>query len=190
VLTDADLLRLNFGILVLHATQMAMFIVIPGWLIERGGLALPAHWKVYLPVVLLSFALVMPPLNAAERGGWIKRLFCAAIFGLVIVQGLLALQPDGLVQISVLLFVFFLAFNVLEATLPSLVSRLAPVQARGLALGVHNTAQSAGLFVGGLAGGWLVQYAGSTAMFCIAALAGLAWVMLAATMNWQRIRPR
>lgn len=190
VLGDADLLRLNCGILILHAIQMAMFIVVPGWLIERGQLPLPSHWQIYLPVLLLSFALMMGPLNAAERGGWLKQLFCASILGLAVVQILLAFGPSGLVHLGVLLFLFFMAFNLLEALLPSLVSRLAPAQARGLAMGVFNTAQSLGLFIGGLAGGWLVQHAGAAVMFAAAAVACLVWVMLALTLNWQRVRPR
>lgn len=179
IVFDADLLRLNFGIFVLHTVQMAMFVVVPSWLVESAGLPLPEHWKVYLPVVLVSFALMMPPLNAAERRGALRSLFAVSVALLAVVQALLALHPTGLVALAALLLVFFVVFNVLEAALPSLVSRIAPPQSKGLALGVYNTTQSLGLFFGGALGGLVAQRFGGQAVFVVTAVLCGLWLLAA-----------
>ena len=127
VALEPDLLRLNFGIFVLHCVQMAMFVVVPRWLVERGGLPLGDHWKLYLPVVLLSFALMMPPLIWGERHGHMRRCSSSAVALLAAVAAVRsARQPAGLVPLAALLLAFFVGFNILEASLPSLVSRMAP----------------------------------------------------------------
>ncbi len=177
---DTDLLRLNFGIFTLHAAQMAMFVVLPTWLADRGGIALGDHWKLYLPVVLLSFALMVPPLFWSERAGRLRGLFLAAVALLLVVQVLLSLQPGGLVPLALLLLAFFVGFNILEASLPSLVSQLAPPAAKGTALGVYNTTQSLGLFVGGLLGGWVQQEWGKPAVFDVCAVLMAVWWLVAA----------
>src|SRR5690606_15383015 len=100
VALEPDLLRLNLGIFVLHAVQMAMFVVVPAWLVERAGLALDAHWKLYLPVVLLSFALMVPPMIAAERRGRLRPVFVGSVALLLAVQLLFALSPPGLVALA------------------------------------------------------------------------------------------
>ena len=184
VALEPDLLRLNLGIFVLHAVQMAMFVVVPAWLVERAGLALGAHWKLYLPVVLLSFALMVPPMIAAERRGRLRAVFVGAVALLLAVQLLFALSPVGLVALAGLLLAFFAAFNVLEASLPSLVSRLAPADAKGTALGIYNTTQSLGLFAGGLIGGVVQQQWGKPAVFV--ACAALVAVWLAAAVSHRR----
>ena len=176
---EPDLMRLNLGIFVLHAVQMAMFVVVPIWLVERAGLPVDAHWKLYLPVVLASFLIMLPGLLWGERQGRMRSLFIGAVALLLLVQLLLALQPSGLVALTGLMLAFFTAFNVLEASLPSLVSRLAPVDAKGAALGIYNTTQSLGLFAGGLLGGSLQQWLGKPAVFvACAALSGL-WLLAA-----------
>jgi MFS family permease len=184
VALEPDLLRLNLGIFVLHAVQMAMFVVVPAWLVERAGLALDAHWKLYLPVVLLSFALMVPPMIAAERRGRLRGVFVGAVALLLGVQLLFALSPVGLVALAGLLLAFFAAFNVLEASLPSLVSRLAPADAKGAALGIYNTTQSLGLFAGGLVGGVVQQHWGKPAVFVVCAALVAVW--LAAALGHRR----
>jgi MFS family permease len=179
VLFEPDLLRLNFGIFTLHAVQLAMFIVVPSWLVSRGGLPLADHWKLYLPVVLLSFVLMMPPLLWSERRGRLRVLFIGAVALLLLVQALFALQSGGLVVLAVLLLAFFVAFNLLEASLPSLVSRLAPPDAKGAALGIYNTTQSLGLFAGGMIGGWVQQEWGKPAVFGVCAGLVAFWLVLA-----------
>ena len=182
VALDRQLLRLNAGIFTLHAVQMAMFVVLPVLLVELG-LPLPAHWKVYLPAVLASFLLMMPPIMVAERRGRVRLLLLAAGALMVAVQlGLRWLAPS-VSALAFWLLLFFIAFNVLEASFPSLTSRLAPASARGLALGIYNTTQAIGLAVGAAVGGWLARHFGSGAVFLFSALAMAAWVALALGMR-------
>jgi len=183
VVFDAQLLRLNFGIFVLHTVLMAMFVVIPVLLIDRGGLALPQHWKVYLPVVLLSFALMVKPLMLAERRAMMRPLFIGSI-ALVVVSLLgFLLRGDGLAWLALWLLLFFTGFNILEACLPSLVSRFAPASAKGLALGIYNTSQALGLFAGGALGGAIVARWGSEAVFVFAAIVAAVWGLVALGMR-------
>jgi len=179
VLRNVELLRLNFGIFTLHMVQMAMFVVIPVLLVRSGGLPVESHWEVYLPVVLVSFALMMPPIFMAERRGKMRQMFLASIALLLVVQIGFALFQDSLAAIVVLMIGFFVAFNILEASLPSLVSRLAPVAARGTAIGVYNTTQALGLFAGGLVGGWLAQIWGSVAVFVFGLVLIALWLIVA-----------
>ena len=178
VLRNPDMLRLNLGIFCLHMVQMAMFVVVPVSLV-RAGLPLPGHWKVYLPVVLLSFALMIPPIIMAERRGRMKLMFVSAVALMLAVQVGFAFFGEGIVPTAALLLLFFVAFNVLEASLPSLVSRVAPSGARGTAIGVYNTTQSLGLFVGGFAGGVLSQVWGNSAVFVFGAAFIALWLFVA-----------
>jgi predicted MFS family arabinose efflux permease len=172
-----ELLRLNFGIFVLHMVQMALFVVVPPLLVE-SGLALADHWMLYLPVILASFAVMLPPIHYADRRNRPKPVLVGAVAVLAAVAAGLALAGRSVPMLAALLFAFFAAFNVLEAMLPSLVSRLAPARARGTAIGVYNTAQTLGLFFGGLAGGWIASRHGTGAVF--GTCAGLATLWLAA----------
>ncbi len=185
VLRDVELLRLNVGIFVLHVAQMAMFVVIPVALVRHGNLPIEDHWKVYLPVVLASFALMAPPLFWAERRGRMKAVFLGSIALMAAVQiGFLAWLPQ-LAAVVGLLLAFFVAFNLLEASLPSLVSRIAPAAARGTALGVYNTTQALGLFVGGAAGGWLAEHHGESSVFVFGLLLFALWFGAASGMDAQ-----
>jgi MFS family permease len=177
VVLDPQLLRLNLGIFSLHAIQMAMFVVMPVMLVERG-LPLPSHWTVYLPVVLVSFALMMPPIVAAERHGRLRHLLLAAVAALLAVQLGLAAWAPSLLWMAGWLLLFFLAFNLLEAVLPSMVSRMAPPASKGLALGVYNTTLAFGLFAGGAAGGWLARHGGPVSVFIFTAVASLLWLVV------------
>jgi len=189
VALDPQLLRLNAGIFTLHAVQMAMFVVVPVLLVELG-LPLPQHWQVYLPAVLVSFALMMPPIMMAERRGRLRTLLLAAGALMVVVQlGLRWLAPS-VATLAGWLLLFFVAFNILEASFPSLTSRLAPAAARGLALGIYNTTQAIGLAVGAAVGGWLAQHYGSGSVFLFAAAAMAAWVVLALGMREVPARAR
>jgi len=174
VLRNVDQLRLNFGIFSLHAMQMAIFVVIPVAMVRYGGLAVTEHWKIYLPVVLGSFVLMAPPLFYAERRGRMKALFLASIVLMLAVECGLAVGYRNLHATIALLLAFFVAFNILEASLPSLVSRVAPSASRGTALGVYNTTQALGLFAGGAAGGWLARHFGDASVFVF----GIATVAL------------
>jgi len=180
VLAHAGLMRLNAGVFVLHAVQLAMWVTIPALLVQ-AGLSKQYHWWVYLPAVLASFVVMVVTLFPLEKRGYLRAVFLASIGLVALVQlGLLwAAQAPHIAWLGLLLFVFFCGFNVLEATQPSLVSRLAPAHARGAALGVYNTLQSLGFFAGGVAGGWLVKHTGAQGLF-LACLAGMVlWLLLA-----------
>ena len=183
VVSDPELLRLNLGIFILHVVQIAIFVVIPVALVSHAGLPLSEHWKVYLPVVLGSFALMAPPLLHAERRGRLKFLFLAAVVLLAAVELGLAVCFDNFPFLVGLLLFFFIAFNILEACLPSLVSRIAPASSRGTALGVYNTTQALGLAVGGSIGGWLAQHFGDRAVFVFGFAAVALWLLVASSMR-------
>jgi len=177
-----ELLRLNFGIFVLHVVQMAMFVVVPPLLVE-AGLALADHWMLYLPVVLASFVVMLPPILHADRRNRPKPVLIGAVALLLAVTTGLTLWGRGVFAMAALLFAFFAAFNVLEAILPSLVSRIAPARARGTAIGVYNTAQTLGLFFGGLGGGWIAGRHGAGAVFGACAALTAVWLAVCAGMR-------
>jgi predicted MFS family arabinose efflux permease len=187
ILADRELMRLNYGVFALHLTQMAMFVVVPAALVDYAGLPLAAHWKVYLPVVLLSFALMLPPVFAGERRGRMKHVFLGAIALMLLVQlGLWLFMSHGgahWMLLVGLLLAFFVSFNILEACQPSLVSRIAPPAAKGSALGVYNTLQALGLFCGGALGGWLKQHVGASSVFAVGAGLTVVWLIIAASMR-------
>lgn len=183
VLRNAEQQRLNFGIFVLHAVQMAIFVVVPLALVRHAGLPLSEHWKIYLPVVLGSFVLMVPPLMYAERRGRTKTLFLSAIAALLAVEVGFALGYTSLYATVALLLGFFVAFNLLEATLPSLVSRVASPATRGTALGVYNTTQALGLFVGGATGGWMARNLGDVAVFVFGIVLVALWLGVASGMR-------
>jgi MFS family permease len=176
VLSHAGLLRLNFGVFVLHAVQLAMWVAVPAMLVQ-AGLSKEDHWQVYLPAVLASFVL-MGGVFAMERRGHLKTVFLAAIALIALVQMGLFLQSAAtahLWPLAGLMLAFFSGFNVLEATQPSLASRMAPAEVRGTAMGVYNTLQSLGFFAGGWLGGVLVKGFGSPVLFLGCAAAMLVW---------------
>ena len=178
VLWVPQLARLNFGILVLHAVLMALFIVVPLSLRDTG-LALDHHWQVYLPVMLGSFALMLPAILIAERRGHVKTVFVGAICMLLLGQLSMPWLLDSSAKIVVFLLIFFTAFNVLEAMLPSLTSRLAPRGAKGTALGIYSSVQFLGIFLGAAGGGFLYQHFGARGVFVFDALLFAAWLLLA-----------
>jgi MFS family permease len=183
VLRNAELLRLNLGIFVLHLAQMAMFVVVPLLLVERGGLAVVEHWKVYLPVVAASFVLMVPPMLAAERHGRSRRLFLGAIALLGAAQVWLTGWATDLANIVLGLLAFFVGFNLLEAAIPSLVTRVAPPRAKATALGVYNTTQALGLFAGGALGGVVAKHYGAQGVFASCAALMVLWAIVAVRMN-------
>jgi len=182
VFLDAGLLRLNLGIFILHLVQMAMFVVVPPLLV-RTGLALADHWMLYLPVVLVSFALMVPPILYADRRNRPKPVMLGSVALLAAVQAAFSLWATGIAGLALLLMAFFVAFNVLEALLPSLVSRMAPARSRGTAIGIYNTTQTLGLFFGGLLGGWVGKNYGTTEVFALCALLCILWLIAVAGMR-------
>jgi MFS family permease len=130
VFRNGELLRLNWGIFALHAAQMAMFVVVPFALVQSGGLDAQHHWQVYLPVLLISLVLMVPAIIYGEKGGRMKPVFVAAVALMLCAQLLLALTMQHFWGVVAALLLYFIAFNTLEASLPSLVSKIAPPEAR------------------------------------------------------------
>ena len=181
-LLDAEQLRLNGGIFVLHIVLYAMFVVVPPLLVG-AGLPLPEHWKLYLPVVLASFVLMAPAIVYADRRNRSKPVLLGAVALLAAIEALLALGADGVMALAALMMGFFAAFNILEAMLPALVSRIAPVHGRGAAIGVYNTTQTLGVFFGGFLGGTVAKYFGPSAVFATCAVLCLLWWLAALAMR-------
>ena len=181
-LLDPELLRLNGGIFVLHVVLYAMFVVVPPLLV-RSGLPLTEHWHLYLPVVLLSFVLMVPAIFYADRRHQTKPVLLGAVGILLVVEGLLGVVHATVPTLAILMLGFFVAFNVLEAMLPSLVSRIAPTHGRGAAIGVYNTTQTLGVFFGGWFGGWLANHYGASGVFVACAALVLLWLAAAAGMR-------
>jgi MFS family permease len=181
VLRHGGLMRLNVGVFVLHAVQLAMWMALPAMLVA-AGLPKADHGHIYLPAVVASLLVMGGVLFPMERKGRLRAAFLIAIALIAAVQMALWALADaqpGLWTLGLLLFVFFIGFNTLEASQPSLVSRLAPAHARGAALGVYNTLQSVGFFVGGAAGGWLAREHGAQGLFAVCAAATLVWLAAA-----------
>jgi MFS family permease len=186
VLSSPALLRLNIGVFVLHAVQLAMWVAIPAFLVQ-AGLGKDDHWQIYLPAVLGSF-VVMGGVFPLERRGYLRAVFLAAIALIAAVQVVLLWVSSGAPSITCLawlLFAFFCGFNVLEATQPSLVSRIAPAASRGAAMGVYNTLQSLGFFAGGVMGGQLVKSYGTQGLFLTCGAFMLLWLVVA----WPMVAP-
>jgi MFS family permease len=158
-------------------------VVVPFALVQGGGLDVEHHWQVYLPVLLGSLVLMVPAIIYGEKRGELKRVFVGAIALMLAAQMGLAVSMDLFWGLVAALFAYFVAFNVLEASLPSLISKIAPPEAKGTAMGVYNTAQALGLFFGGIAGGWLAQHQGFFAVFVFCALLMALWLALALGMT-------
>ena len=183
VLHNRELARLNFGIFALHAVQMALFVVVPFALQKNGGIDANHHWQVYLPVIVISFALMVPPIIYGERRARLKTVFVGAVALMLVAQILFAALIDNFWGVIGALVLFFAAFNTLEASLPSIISKIAPSGAKGTAMGIYNTSQSLGLFVGGVVGGLLSSHYGASAVFAFGAVLIGVWLLLAAGMT-------
>lgn len=179
VLSDTQLLRLNFGTFCLHGAQMAMFIVVPFALKETSGMSENQHWMVYLPVLIASFVLMLPAIIYAEKRAKLKPVFIGAVALMLFAQLMFAETIHLFWGVVISLLIYFTAFNMLEASLPSLISKMAPAAYKGTAIGVHNTAQSLGVFLGAVVGGYLSSHYGFSAVFVFCASLMGIWLLLA-----------
>ena len=179
VLADPVLLRLDAGIFILHALLTASFVALPLMLRDAYSLAGDQHWKLYLPVMLVSLFLTFPLLRLAEQRGRMREAFLLAIAVLGIALSCIAFNSAGLVWVAVALSLFFAAFNLLEATLPSWVSRCADPANKGAALGVYSSAQFMGAFCGGAVGGWVLGAFSASTVLLVASTMCLPWLLLA-----------
>lgn len=177
VLRDRDLWRLNVGIFALHFVLMAAFIALPRYL-ELNGWARDTHGWLYLPIMVLSFLAMLPFMIIGERSGKVKWVFVGAVALLVAVQLALYFMDGSALLVIAGLFVFFMAFNLLEATLPSWVSKVAAPELKGTATGIYSTWQFAGAFLGGAAGGWVLQQYGLQAVFGLCAAVLCFWLLV------------
>ncbi|NOT11394.1 MAG: MFS transporter [Methylococcaceae bacterium] len=182
VLKNTDLLRLDYGIFTLHLILSASFVIVP--LLMRDSGLLPAdHWKVYLPVFVVSMAAIIPFVILAEKKQKLKGVFIGAIVVLIAADIGLMLSHGTLPGIIAFLGVFFCSFNLLEATLPSLISKTAPADLRGTAMGIYSTAQFLGAGIGGALGGWCYGKFGAGAVFLLCATAALTWLFASFSMK-------
>ena len=182
-LGNLELLRLDFGIFALHAMLTASFLVVPVLFAATLGMKTRTDWMVYLPVLLVSVAVMVPAIIAAERFRRMKAVLVAAVGALAASQFMLAVGGGDKWVLLSAVTLFFAAFNVMEASLPSLVTKIAPATSKGTATGVYSSAQFLGIFAGGVVGGWVQQRIGPTAVFEAAGALALLWLLVAATMR-------
>lgn len=183
VLRNTQLLRLNFGAFSLHAAQMAMFVVVPFALKETSGMNENQHWLVYLPVLTISFFMMLPAIIYGEKHAKLKPVFIGAVATMLLAQLLFAANIHHFWGVVIALFFYFIAFNLLEATLPSLISKMAPAASKGTAIGIHSTAQSLGIFIGAVAGGFLSGHYGYSSVFIFCSLLMGIWLISALGMK-------
>ncbi|EIC28648.1 MFS transporter [Methylomicrobium album] len=185
VLTHPELLRLDYGIFILHLVMTASFVVVP-LLMRDAGLIPARHWMVYLPVFVLSLAFMIPFIILAEKKQKMKGVFLGAVSILILAFLGLSLFHASLFQVIGLLLLFFSGFNLLEATLPSLISKTAPGDLRGTAMGIYSTCQFMGAGIGGAAGGWCYGHYGAGGVFMACAALAATWLLLAFGMKTPR----
>ena len=183
ILLMPELLRLNFGIFASHAILMSMFVVLPMILIGATGLHENQQWMVYLPVLVIACAVMMPFVIIAEAKRLIKPIFIGAILCVTLAQVLFAFFHQNIFGVSVIMCLFFTAFTLLEGILPSLVSKIAPAGNKGTAMGIYSTSQFLGIFCGGSLGGLIYSDFGAHGLFMFSGLLGLLWLLLAITMK-------
>jgi MFS family permease len=176
-LRDLSLQRLNFGVFALHFILMACFLVVPGFLEQTVGIGRDDHWMVYLPALVLSIAGMVPLMILAERGGKLHQTFLAGISLLLVAVAILGFTINAMVFYGAL-WLFFVGFNYLEATLPSLVSKVVFAGGKGTAMGVYSTCQFLGAFAGGAVGGWVLQQAGVGALIWVCMGLASLWLLL------------
>ncbi|TMN92198.1 MFS transporter [Pseudoalteromonas phenolica] len=175
-----QLFRLDLGVMLLHLTLTTLFVVLPGQLII-GGLAAESHWQLYIPVLLAAFILMAPLMIIAIKKQKEKQVFLLSIFVLIFSALGLILLPTSIMGIALCMLFYFIAFNFLEATMPALVSRIAPANQKGSAMGVFSSGQFFGAFLGGILGGYLAQIGEANTVFAAAAGVGVIWLFIA----WQ-----
>ena len=185
-LMQSDLLRLDFGVFILYAVQLAMWVGIPS-LLSQAGVSNKDHGWVYLPAVLLSFVFMGMTLFRMERKGKLRPLFLGSILCVMLVLIAMVFQSQGTPNIWILgtlIFLFFSGFNILEASQPSLASRMSPPDSRGAVLGVYNTLQSLGIFAGGAMGGVISRAIGLQGLFLACAVLMAIWCLVSWPMKF------
>ena len=179
VLHNAELLRLNFGSFVLHFIMTASFITLPFLLRDGLGIAGEDHGYVYLVVMILALMAIGPLMMLGERRQIVKPLFVSAVVVLVLALLGLGWLPVNLWLTLGCLWLYFLGFNLLEANLPSLVTRTTDSGSRGTASGVFSSCQFFGAFLGGTLGGLAMEHYGHQGVMVVCLVLALVWVLVA-----------
>ena len=174
LIRDPQLFRLNLGVFVLHMALTASFVTLPKQFVN-AGLALESHWQLYLPTLIGSFVLMVPFMIMAIKKKKEKQFFSGAVLLLACALFLLWYLPTTITSLVVLVVMFFTAFNYLEATMPSILSRLAPAGVKGSVMGIYSSSQFMGAFCGGLIGGAIASHADEHAIFLVMACSCLLW---------------
>jgi len=182
-LKHPDLLRLDLGIFVLHAMLMSSFVALPLALVEKAGLPKEQHWWVYLTALLISFFAMIPFIIYGEKKRKMKRVLLGAVMTLMLTELFFWQFGDSLRALVIGTVVFFTAFNLLEASLPSLISKVSPAGGKGTAMGVYSTSQFLGSALGGILGGWMFQHGGLSVVFLGCAGLAAIWLAFAVTMR-------
>lgn len=182
VLMEPKLLKLNFGIMCLHILLMSTFVALPGML-EAAGFAARDHWKIYLVTMLVSFVSVVPFIIYAEVKRRMKRVFVFCVVLLLIAEIVLWGAGPHFWELVLGVQIFFLAFNLMEALLPSLISKEAPAGYKGTAMGIYSTSQFLGVAIGGALGGWVDGLFDSQTVFLAGALLSMIWLLVAGSMQ-------
>ena len=183
ILKHTELARFNIGIFCLHAIFTASFIVIPISLQTLAGLSSNHQWALYLPTLILAFCISVVCIVIAEKKHRVKPFFIAAVLLLTLAEISLWIFAKSLLLSALNLLLFFIAFSLLEAFLPSLVSKTAPPARKGTALGIYSFSQFSGIFVGGAVGGWLYGAFGLTDVHLFCATLAIIWLGIAFTMK-------
>ena len=183
MLRNTELLRLDIGVFALHAMLTASFLVVPSLLHDTINLSVNKQWMVYLPVLLVSVVVMVPAIIVAEKHHRMKGVFVASVAALVASQVMFYFCVSNLYALLIAITVFFSAFNIMEATLPSLITKVAPPDAKGTAAGLYSSLQFLGIFVGGVVGGWAHQAGGTAGVFMLTTVIALIWLLAAATMK-------
>ncbi|EIR62305.1 inner membrane transport protein yajR [Yersinia pestis PY-66] len=182
VLHNSRLLKLNFGIMCLHILLMSSFVALPQ-MMANAGLAPAQHWVVYLVTMLVSFAAVVPFIIYAEMKRRMKQVFMGCVAVLFIAEVVLWFAGQDLWIIIAGVQLFFIAFNVMEAILPSLISKESPAGYKGTAMGIYSTSQFIGVAIGGSLGGWIFGLEGADMVFAAGAIIALVWFAVSVTMQ-------
>lgn len=182
VLANPKLLKLNIGILLLHILLMSSFVALPGEF-EHAGLPAVSHWKIYLITMLIAFIGVIPFIIIAEVKRKMKLVFVSCVTTLVLAEVVLWGAGNHLWTLIIGVQLFFFAFNLMEAILPSLISKESPAGYKGTAMGVYSTSQFIGVALGGSLGGWIYQHIGPQSVFLIGTLIALVWLLISLTMS-------
>lgn len=185
-LHNKQLLRLDLGIFTMHMVQMACWVSVPVLLEASFDFNRDQHWWFYLAVMGLGFLVAVPLVVLAEVRKRMKPVFVFGILILLASEYILAVTNASFRVFTLGLFLFFVAFNLLEACLPSLISKTAPGGSRGTAMGIYSSSQFLGAFAGGAAGGWLVHSYGLHAVFIFSMVAAVIWLLAAVTMSEPR----